>query len=126
MPGPGSRFSDTNTTGVRAIRRSAGRPGRGRAARSRRRRAGPLTWTRRRGFALVAGAVAASNPCGFALLPAYLGLLASDARARAAAGAVRFTGGMALGFVAVFGLVGVVLAPLVGSMTRYLPVVATR
>ena len=26
-------------------------------------------------LALVAGAVAAFNPCGFALLPAYLGLL---------------------------------------------------
>lgn len=76
------------------------------------------------GFALVAGAVAAFNPCGFALLPAYLGLLVGDERGRAVAGAVRFAGGMTVGFVAVFGLVGVVLAPLVGSLARYLPVVA--
>ncbi len=76
------------------------------------------------GFALVAGAVAAVNPCGFALLPAYLGLLVGGDRARAVPGAVRFAGGMTVGFVAVFGLVGVVLAPLLGSLTRYLPVVA--
>lgn len=76
------------------------------------------------GFALVAGAVAAFNPCGFALLPAYLGLLVGDERGRAVAGAARFAGGMTVGFVAVFGLVGVLLAPLLGSLTRYLPVVA--
>ena len=33
-------------------------------------------------FALVAGAVAAFNPCGFALLPAYLGLLVVPANRR--------------------------------------------
>lgn len=53
-----------------------------------------------------------------------LGLLADDERGRAVPGAVRFAGGMTLGFVAVFGLVGVVLAPLLGALTRYLPVVA--
>ena len=37
--------------------------------------------------------------------------------------AVRFAAGMTLGFVAVFGLVGAVLAPLAGSFERYLPVV---
>jgi cytochrome c biogenesis protein CcdA len=42
--------------------------------------------------ALAAEAVAAFNPCGCALLPAYLGLLATDVRARAVAGAVRFAG----------------------------------
>lgn len=75
-------------------------------------------------FALLAGAVAAFNPCGFALLPAYLGLLATDVRSRAVVRAVRFAGGMTVGFVAVFGLVGVVLGPVIGSLTRYLPVVA--
>jgi cytochrome c-type biogenesis protein len=76
-------------------------------------------------FALVAGAVAAFNPCGFALLPAYLGLLvapASDGRARLGR-PVRFATGMTLGFVAVFGVVGLVLAPLALSIERYLPVV---
>lgn len=75
-------------------------------------------------FALVAGAVAAFNPCGFAVLPAYLGLLvAGGGRGGAVLRAVRFAGGMTLGFVAVFGLVGIVLAPLTLSLERYLPVV---
>jgi cytochrome c biogenesis protein CcdA len=76
-------------------------------------------------FALVAGAVAAFNPCGFALLPAYLGLLVAPAsEGRAGLGRpVRFAAGMTLGFVAVFGTVGLVLAPLAVSIERYLPVV---
>jgi cytochrome c-type biogenesis protein len=76
-------------------------------------------------FALVAGAVAAFNPCGFALLPAYLGLLVSQpsgGRAAALARAGRFAAGMTGGFVAVFGLAGAVLAPLAVSFERYLPV----
>ncbi|MGH3979458.1 MAG: cytochrome c biogenesis CcdA family protein [Pseudonocardiaceae bacterium] len=78
-------------------------------------------------FALVAGAVAAFNPCGFALLPAYLGLLVAgdgpDGRAAAMRRAVRFTAGMTAGFVAVFGLVAAVLSLLALSIERYLPVV---
>jgi cytochrome c-type biogenesis protein len=76
-------------------------------------------------FALVAGAVAAFNPCGFALLPAYLGLLVAPAsEGRTGLGRpVRFAAGMTLGFVAVFGTVGLVLAPLAVSIERYLPVV---
>jgi cytochrome c biogenesis protein CcdA len=76
-------------------------------------------------FALVAGSVAAFNPCGFALLPAYLGLLVAegDDRRGATVRALRFAAGMTVGFVVVFGLVGVVLAPLVGTIQRYLPVV---
>ncbi len=76
-------------------------------------------------FALVAGAVAAFNPCGFALLPAYLGLVVAgaDERSGAAARAVRFAAGMTVGFVGVFGLVGLVVAPLALSLERYLPVV---
>lgn len=78
-------------------------------------------------FALVAGAVAAFNPCGFALLPAYLGLLVADeapgGRAAAMRRAARFAAGMSVGFVAVFGLVGAVLAPLALSIERYLPII---
>jgi cytochrome c-type biogenesis protein len=78
-------------------------------------------------FALVAGAVAAFNPCGFALLPAYLGLLVADeaagGRAAAIRRATRFAAGMSVGFVAVFGLAGAVLAPLALSIERYLPIV---
>lgn len=80
-------------------------------------------------LALLAGAVAAFNPCGFALLPAYLGLLVvqdgptGPGRAAAVRGAVRFAAGMTVGFVAVFGLAGAVLAPLALSIEPYLPVV---
>lgn len=82
-------------------------------------------------FALLAGAVAAFNPCGFALLPAYLGLLVSGgpgegAPARTLAAvqrAARFAAGMTVGFVAVFGLFGAVVTSLAVSVQRYLPVV---
>ncbi|MEO5711653.1 MAG: cytochrome c biogenesis protein CcdA [Nocardioidaceae bacterium] len=77
-------------------------------------------------LALVAGAVAAFNPCGFALLPPYLALLVADERPTAGrwpavARAVRFTAGMTVGFVAVFSAFGLVVAPLALSVERYLP-----
>src|ERR1700748_3751725 len=66
------------------------------------------------GLAFAAGLVAALNPCGFAMLPAYLllvvrgqvpGARSSAARAWAPIGrALAATIGMALGFVTVFGL----------------------
>jgi cytochrome c-type biogenesis protein len=82
-------------------------------------------------LAFVAGAVAAFNPCGFALLPAYLSLLVASpnetpggAGQLAAIGrAGRFTAGMTLGFVAVFGLFGVAAAPFAFALQRLLPVV---
>lgn len=79
-------------------------------------------------LALLAGAVAAVNPCGFALLPAYLAVLVADPtadRGRLAllARAVRFSAGMTAGFVAVFGVFGAVVAPLAVSVERWLPAV---
>jgi cytochrome c biogenesis protein CcdA len=81
-------------------------------------------------LALVAGAVAAVNPCGFALLPAYLAMLVSDAPADSVQGtrgqvlrAARFSLAMTAGFVAVFGVFGAVIARLSLSVERYLPVV---
>ncbi len=81
-------------------------------------------------LALVAGAVAAFNPCGFALLPAYLTVLVADPAERTGGGAVgtvlralRFTTGMTVGFVAVFGIFGLVITPFALSVERYLPVV---
>ena len=78
-------------------------------------------------LALVAGAVAAFNPCGFALLPAYLTMLVaspaeSPGHGAAANRAVRFTTGMTVGFVAVFGSFALVVAPLALSIERWLPV----
>jgi cytochrome c-type biogenesis protein len=77
------------------------------------------------GLALVAGAVAAFNPCGFALLPAYLGLIVAGpapGRTPAVGHAVRFALGMTTGFGAVFGLAGLVLGSVTASVQRYLPV----
>ncbi len=75
-------------------------------------------------LALVAGAVAAFNPCGFALLPAYLGLLLTGpdvGRATAVRRAVGFTAAMTVGFVAVFGVAGALIVPLAASLQRHLP-----
>ncbi|MFD9950214.1 cytochrome c biogenesis CcdA family protein [Nonomuraea sp. NPDC059023] len=59
-------------------------------------------------LAVTAGSVAAFNPCGFALLPAYLSMLLGDERggARRALGC---SAAMTAGFVTVFGLFGLVV-----------------
>ncbi len=75
-------------------------------------------------LALVAGAVAAFNPCGFALLPAYLGLLVAaphEGRSAAVRRALRFATGMTVGFVGVFGLASVIWVPVAAALQRYLP-----
>src|SRR5690348_1440372 len=76
-------------------------------------------------LALAAGMLAAANPCGFALLPAYLSLLVvgDDAPGRpAAAGrALVLTAAMTAGFAGVFGVFGLVVAPVAGSLQRHLP-----
>jgi cytochrome c biogenesis protein CcdA len=99
-------------------------------------------------LALAAGVLAAVNPCGFALLPAYLSLLvvaenpaenqaenpagspaANSAPGNSAPGnsaaavgrALALTVAMTAGFVAVFGLFGLVLAPTAGLVQRHLP-----
>lgn len=77
------------------------------------------------GLALAAGLVAAFNPCGFALLPAYLTLLISQESAGGTPAAVwralRMTAAMTAGFVTVFGLFGLVVTPLALSIQRHLP-----
>ncbi|PRY38736.1 cytochrome c biogenesis CcdA family protein [Umezawaea tangerina] len=79
------------------------------------------------GFALAAGLIAALNPCGFAMLPAYLTLVVlgdeQHGRPRAVARALAATATMALGFLTVFGTFGLVIAPLATSVQRYLPAV---
>ncbi|WP_435206705.1 cytochrome c biogenesis CcdA family protein [Micromonospora sp. bgisy143] len=74
-------------------------------------------------LALTAGMLGAVNPCGFALLPAYLSLLvagASDARG-AVGRALTAAAGLTLGYVAVFGAFGLALAPLAGWLRPRLP-----
>lgn len=75
-------------------------------------------------LAVAAGMLAAVNPCGFALLPAYLSLLIagdSGTRTTAVVRALGTTAAMTAGFVAVFGLFGLVVAPIAGSVQQHLP-----
>lgn len=78
------------------------------------------------GLAFGAGLVAALNPCGFALLPAYLTLVVRAERAGAltAAGrALAATVAMTLGFLAVFGSFGLLTVTVAATVERYLPYV---
>jgi cytochrome c biogenesis protein CcdA len=76
------------------------------------------------GLAFAAGMVAAFNPCGFAMLPAYLMLVIQreEGRPTAAVGrALVASAAMALGFVAVFGLFGLLTLSVASAVQRYLP-----
>jgi cytochrome c-type biogenesis protein len=83
------------------------------------------------GFAAAAGLVAALNPCGFAMLPGYLALVlvgqdravgpADRPRGTVVGRALAATALMALGFLLVFGVFGLVVAPLAASLQQYLP-----
>lgn len=68
-------------------------------------------------FALAAGMLAAINPCGFAMLPAYLALVTRQSLLRALAATCL----MASGFLAVFGVFGLAIAPLGTSLQAYMP-----
>jgi cytochrome c biogenesis protein CcdA len=74
-------------------------------------------------LALAAGTLAAVNPCGFALLPAYLSFLVigDETRGATVGRALAATAAMTAGFVAVFGLFGLVVAPAAGAVQRHLP-----
>ncbi len=75
-------------------------------------------------IALGAGMLAALNPCGFALLPAYLTLLVTGeepSRLVAVGRALKMTAAMTAGFTAVFAGFGLLVAPAVSSAQRYLP-----
>jgi len=81
-------------------------------------------------FAVAAGMLAAVNPCGFALLPAYLSLFTLgpvDAPRRtprrAVVQALIATLAMTLGFVAVFAAFGLALTSVASALIRWLPTV---
>ncbi len=78
-------------------------------------------------LAIVAGVLATFNPCGFALLPAYMGMIAaaSEGRSKSQAliGGLRFASGMTVGFILLFGTFGLVFAPFASAISRYLPIV---
>lgn len=80
------------------------------------------------GYAFGAGMVAAVNPCGFALLPAYLGLYLGDfsdgrveSRAPRIARALLISAAVTAGFVLLFGATGLVLGSVTSSLTRVFP-----
>ncbi|OBJ53168.1 cytochrome c biogenesis CcdA family protein [Mycobacterium sp. 1423905.2] len=80
------------------------------------------------GLAFAAGLVAALNPCGFAMLPAYLVLVVRGQRSgeatnphNAAGRALAATVGMALGFVTVFGAFGALTLSAAAAVQRYVP-----
>ncbi|MGB3687096.1 MAG: cytochrome c biogenesis protein CcdA [Ornithinimicrobium sp.] len=76
-------------------------------------------------LALAAGMLAALNPCGFALLPAYLSLLVTGdddpSAGTAVLRAVRMTAAMTAGFASVFAVFGLAVIPVASSVQRYLP-----
>ena len=79
-------------------------------------------------FAFSAGLVAAFNPCGFAMLPAYLayflGVDAPDGDVGVGiARALRVGVLVTAGFVAVFGIVGLLVSNLSVTIEEYLPYV---
>lgn len=79
------------------------------------------------GLAFAAGLVAALNPCGFAMLPAYLLLVVRGRRPGERSGvaatgrALAATVGMALGFLTVFGVFGALTVSAATTVQRYLP-----
>ena len=77
-------------------------------------------------LSLVAGMVAAFNPCGFAMLPAYLTLVIQregGGQIAAVGRALVATAAMALGFLTVFGLFGLLTVSVASTIQRYVPYV---
>ena len=76
-------------------------------------------------LALTAGMAATVNPCGFALLPAYLsafvGLDDSTARTTAVARGMKVSLVLTAGFITVFGIFGLVISGVASELQRYLP-----
>lgn len=76
-------------------------------------------------LALTAGMAATVNPCGFALLPAYLsafvGLDDSTARTTAVARGMKVSVVLTAGFITVFGIFGLVISGVASELQRYLP-----
>lgn len=80
--------------------------------------------------AFVAGIFATFNPCGFAMLPAYLSLAILDSNDKSGrtiqiVKALKFSGLMGLGIVGVFALFSLVIFPISTGIQRYLPYVTT-
>jgi len=79
------------------------------------------------GYAFVAGMVASVNPCGFVLLPAYLGYYLGDAPGtrKLTRRALAVSGTMTASFALLFGLAGIVAALAASALTSSLPWIGT-
>lgn len=77
------------------------------------------------GLAVTAGMAATVNPCGFALLPAYLSAFLGQAerpgRRNAVGRALAVSAALTAGFVVVFGAFGLIVTPLALSIDQHLP-----
>ena len=78
------------------------------------------------GYAFVAGMVASVNPCGFVLLPAYLGLYLGDDRGspggrRAIGRAIVVSATVTASFVLLFGVTGIIATLAASAVTSALP-----
>ena len=83
------------------------------------------------GFAFAAGMVATVNPCGFVMLPAYLGMYVGDSQGindghktpllRQLIKAFYVSAALGLGFVLLFGTVGLAVSAGVRSVTTVFP-----
>ena len=85
-------------------------------------------------FALAAGLASAVNPCGFAMLPAYLGMYLGDkadeqqivSPVRQFSKAFKIGGTVTLGFVLLFGVVGGVIGLGASFVSDHTPVTAPQ
>jgi cytochrome c biogenesis protein CcdA len=78
--------------------------------------------------AFVAGVFATFNPCGFAMLPAYLSLAILDSSEESSrriqiAKALKFSSLIGLGIVGVFALFSLIIFPISTAIQKYLPYV---
>ena len=78
-------------------------------------------------LAFASGMVAAVNPCGFAMLPAYVSFFLGKegdhlpGKGESVLRAIPVALAVSLGFVVVFGFVGIVLRPISSSVQEYAP-----
>jgi cytochrome c biogenesis protein CcdA len=72
------------------------------------------------GYAFIAGMVAAVNPCGFSLLPAYLGLYLGE-REGAGSRALAVSGAVTASFVVLYGAAGLVLGAVTTAIVAWFP-----
>lgn len=71
--------------------------------------------------ALAAGLLATVNPCGFAMLPAYLGYLPGEHGSRGSRRVVKVGIAVSLGFVSVFIIAGVIVTAGIRTVVEFIP-----